>query len=184
MNAIDNLREMNHMAMLDKLKLPDEEFEEWLESIGLLHAFQECDLCGEQMKIFQANANWICHKVIRRSATVLLPIIRRHIRPGSTLMSDMWRAYGGINAMPQRYHHWTINHTYNFVDPNDRRKHTQTIESKWQKWRANVRRKYGIHDKQYQEHLWEFNWRERFGKRTEVFFNFWSQVAALYPCNR
>ena len=30
--------------------------------------------------------------------------------------------------------------------------------------------------------LKEFNWRERFGQRNMVFYNFWSQVAALYPC--
>uniref|UniRef100_A0A914ECB8 Uncharacterized protein n=1 Tax=Acrobeloides nanus TaxID=290746 RepID=A0A914ECB8_9BILA len=28
----------------------------------------------------------------------------------------------------------------------------------------------------------EFNWRERFGRRNVAFFNFWSQVAVMYPC--
>jgi hypothetical protein len=50
--------------------------------------------------------------VIRRSATILLPLIQWHVRPGTKLVSDLSRAYGGIQALPQRYHHWIVNHTY------------------------------------------------------------------------
>jgi hypothetical protein len=69
-------------------------------------------------------------QAIRRSAAVLLPLIRQHFRPGKKLVSDMWRAHSGIQALPQRYRHWVIKHTYYFVDSVDRRIHTQTIESK------------------------------------------------------
>jgi hypothetical protein len=40
------------------------------------------------------------------------------------------------------------------------------------KWRANVRRKYGIYDKLYDLHIADFNWHERFGRTNEVFSNF------------
>lgn len=311
MNANDELRDMNLRELYQKMEqLTDEEFDDWLESMGLLHAFQVCDSCGNRMRP-TGTLMYVCHRrrcrrgntkpqkgryagtffehahishklifllsyfwaqglgtmekvefetkighnaivdyyqkfrkicdlhfqvhpifigghnvvveidesfitarkgrrgrrvrrypfwlfggvergtgcsfllpVIRRSAAVLMTRIRHHVRPGTILASDMWRAYGGIQALPQRFRHWVINHRYHFVDPANRRIHTQSIESKWQKWRANVRRKYGIHDKQYQEHLWEFNWRERYGRTHEVFFNFWSQVAALYPCHQ
>uniref|UniRef100_A0A914DCT6 Uncharacterized protein n=1 Tax=Acrobeloides nanus TaxID=290746 RepID=A0A914DCT6_9BILA len=42
---------------------------------------------------------------------------------------------------------------------------------------------YGIYDKQYDLHIAEFNWSERFGQTKEIFYNFWSQIAAQYPCN-
>ena len=52
-----------------------------------------------------------------RKAATLLQLIGQHVRPATTLSSDMWRSYGGIRAMPQRFQHWVIYHTYHFVDP-------------------------------------------------------------------
>ena len=53
-----------------------------------------------------------------RSAATLLPIIQTAIRPGTTIMSDLWRAYGGIVAMQgMGFNHLTVNHSLNFVDP-------------------------------------------------------------------
>lgn len=37
--------------------------------------------------------------VPRRDAATLLPIIQRHIVPGSTIWSDQWAAYGGLNQL-------------------------------------------------------------------------------------
>ena len=66
--------------------------------------------------------------VSNRRATTLLPIIQGSIRPGTTIMSDMWTAYGGIQAMG--YAHLTVNHTYEFVDPITGA-HTQNVENSW-----------------------------------------------------
>lgn len=41
-----------------------------------------------------------------RKAATLLQLIGQHVRPATTLSSDMWRSYGGIRAMPQRFQHW------------------------------------------------------------------------------
>jgi hypothetical protein len=113
----------------------------------------------------------------RRTAAMLITMISLHVRLETTIMSDMWGAYrarrNGTQA--QRlffYLHFMINHTFHFVDPVNPSIHTQTIEYKWQKWRANVHRKYGIHGKQYDLHIIKFNWRELFGRMNEVFYNF------------
>ena len=34
----------------------------------------------------------------------------------------------------------------------------------------------------YATYLPEYMWRKRFGEHENVFYNFWSQVAELYPC--
>ncbi|XP_028970911.1 uncharacterized protein LOC105030231 isoform X2 [Esox lucius] len=65
-----------------------------------------------------------------RSQETLIPIIRRHVRRGSTILSDCWRAYvRSLNRLG--YNHQTVNHTNNFVDPQSGY-HTQHIERAWQ----------------------------------------------------
>ena len=63
--------------------------------------------------------------VERRDKEILLPIIRAQILPGARVMSDMWKAYYCLQD--EGYHHLTVNHRLNFVDP-DTRAHTQSIE--------------------------------------------------------
>ena len=50
-----------------------------------------------------------------RSAATLLPIIQVSIRPGTTVISYSWRAYGGVAALG--YNHLTVDHSMNLVDP-------------------------------------------------------------------
>uniref|UniRef100_A0A914DHZ7 Uncharacterized protein n=1 Tax=Acrobeloides nanus TaxID=290746 RepID=A0A914DHZ7_9BILA len=62
MNAINELRYMNLKDLYEKMRLSNQEFDDWLESMGLLHAFQVCDFCGDHMKPDGRNRTWICHK--------------------------------------------------------------------------------------------------------------------------
>ena len=55
-------------------------------------------------------------------------------------MSDMWRAYGGINALG--FGHMQVNHTYNFVDPGTGA-HTQNIENAWKNGKMRNKRQHG-----------------------------------------
>ena len=55
-----------------------------------------------------------------RSKHTQLPIIQQYILPGTTIISDEWRAYHDIGILP-------VNHSQNFVD----RAHTQSIECYW-----------------------------------------------------
>ena len=65
--------------------------------------------------------------VERRNAATLLPIIHQHIRPGTMVYSDEWRAYNQVGNLPGLEHR-TVNHSLFFVDPVTG-VHTQTIES-------------------------------------------------------
>ena len=62
-----------------------------------------------------------------RDAATLLPIIQRHVAPGTIVHSDQWRAYTRVAGVVS---HQTVNHSINFVDPTTA-VHTQHIESYW-----------------------------------------------------
>ncbi|VDL82932.1 unnamed protein product [Nippostrongylus brasiliensis] len=66
--------------------------------------------------------------VRRRGVQTLERIIRRHILPGITIVSDSWRAYNNLTSLPMFYWHLFVNHRLNFVNPTTGA-HTQNIES-------------------------------------------------------
>lgn len=63
----------------------------------------------------------------------LLPIIKDWILPGTTIISDYWRAY---NCLEQEgYQHLRVNHSLTFKDP-ETGAHTNSIESSWRAAKA------------------------------------------------
>ena len=66
--------------------------------------------------------------VADRSAYTLVSIISENILPGTTVISDCWKAYSSLNS--EGFSHLTVNQSVNFVDP-ETSAHTNTIESTW-----------------------------------------------------
>ena len=54
-------------------------------------------------------------EVDHRDAATLLPLIQHHIRPGSIIYSDEWKAYSRITATTGMSHE-SVNHSLHFVD--------------------------------------------------------------------
>lgn len=65
-----------------------------------------CEEYNPPRPIFQVVPN--------RAANTLVPIIRHHIKAGTTVVTDCWAAYRTLN---QFFDHQTANHSRNFVDP-------------------------------------------------------------------
>jgi len=60
----------------------------------------------------RASNTLIMYPVNDRSRSTLLPIIKRHVAPGSTIYSDEWSAYCDLNS--EGYRHFTVIHKYTF----------------------------------------------------------------------
>ena len=113
--------------------------------------------------------------VPRRDAATLLPIITRYVAPGSTIISDCWRAYNTLGL--QGYTHLTVNHSINFVDPNTGAC-TNHIENYWQHAKQRNKREYGTARTQLDSYLIEYMWRARYHKNMQTFIE---HVRAVYP---
>ena len=76
----------------------------------------------------QSPALVVMMTVPDRSVQTLLPIMQRHLRNGTIVHSDQWRAYNRVQQLPSVAQHGTANYSLSFVDPTTG-VHTQNIES-------------------------------------------------------
>lgn len=104
-----------------------------------------------------------------RRRETLEECIRISIRPGSIIMSDMWKSYSGIEGIIGKdYRHCTVNHSKNFVDQ-ETGAHTQSVESMWAKAKRRNKKECGTHRSMIDSYLCEFMWRQR--NSNEDFFD-------------
>jgi len=97
--------------------------------------------------------------VPNRSKETLMPIIISKILPGTTIISDKWRAYRTIANLPDMIHQ-TVNHSLNFVDPITGA-NTQRIERLWKNAKERNKRQNGTHRHMLRSYMCEFMWRRR-----------------------
>ncbi|KAF7685571.1 hypothetical protein CDIK_3680 [Cucumispora dikerogammari] len=65
-------------------------------------------------------------------------MLKRHVRLESTVITDEWRGYSGIDKVFSR--HLKINHSKYFVDPFNPLMHTQEIESLWGRLKRYIKK--------------------------------------------
>ena len=77
--------------------------------------------------------------VENRDSETLVRLIKDYIKPGTTIISDYWKAYDCLEE--EGFVHLKVNHSINFVDPVTGA-HTNTIERRWRDVKSLVP-KYG-----------------------------------------
>lgn len=115
------------------------------------------------------NTNWIFGGIVRgnntecfiefveeRNRKTLHEVISRRINPGSIICSDNWKAYGNlVELLPEMKFkgHKKVNHSKNFVNPEDPEAHTQNIEAFWSMFKRKLKKcggeKYGSQIEDY-----------------------------------
>lgn len=99
-----------------------------------------------------------------RTAQTLQNIILQHVRPGSTIHTDLWRGYFGLGAIQgldghALFTHLTVNHSLFFRDP-ETNVHTNTIEGLWNGLKICITPRGRCQDGM-NERLTEFLWRRQ-----------------------
>jgi len=92
-----------------------------------------------------------------RSAATLIPIIKRWILPGTTVLSDCWKAYSSLER--EGFIHETVNHSVHFVS--DSGTHTNTIESTWNALKKSLP-KFGTAKDMYNSYFAEYCIRHKY----------------------
>ena len=114
--------------------------------------------------------------VITRNADTLIPIIQRHVIPGTTIVSDCWGAYNRLGELG--YVHRTVNYSRNFVDPVTGA-HTNSVECLWSKLKYRNKKECGTSRRLLHTYLAEYQWRRLYGNN--AFRNIVDHIRRLYP---
>ena len=77
--------------------------------------------------------------------------------------------------MGRRYIHKTVNHSKEFVKKEDKKIHTQNIESLWQKLKRRHKTEFGTADTTFESYMNEFVWKQQFGG-DDCLFHLISQI--------
>lgn len=92
-----------------------------------------------------------------RSTATLLPIIKAHVHEGSTVLTDMWKAYDCLQF--HGFVHQSVNHSKYFKDPHTGT-HTNTIEGMWNGLKIQIKPRSRTSEK-IDFCLWEAVWRRQ-----------------------
>ncbi|XP_066925007.1 uncharacterized protein [Clytia hemisphaerica] len=115
--------------------------------------------------------------VEKRDKKTLIPIIERYILPGTTIISDCWKAYDCLSQ--KDYEHLKVNHSVEFVNSNG--DHTNKIEGHWRQAKKNLP-PFGVKKYLFSSHLAEFMWRYTH-KESDHFIQFINDVTKVYSPN-
>jgi IS1 family transposase len=74
--------------------------------------------------------------VADRTEKTLMCLLQEHVEVGTHIISDCWSSYSRIASYG--YTHSSVNHSENFVAPEDPNTHTQTIERTWRSLKENI----------------------------------------------
>ena len=124
----------------------------------------------------RGSKNCFLVQVPSRGSDVLLDVIKTWIRPGTTVISDCWKAYDCLST--EGFVHQSVNHSMIFVDPHSGA-HTQNIKRIWREVRGGIPR-FGRTKNHMAGYLAEFLFKRKYSAYTERIHAFFSMVAQLY----
>lgn len=116
--------------------------------------------------------------VAKRDRHTLLAVIKQYILPGTTIISDCWKAYDCLKF--EGYQHLKVNHSLNFKDP-ETGAHTNGIEGLWAHAKGNIPTA-GRKAEHIPLYLAEFQWKKFAAKpNTARFEELLFEIARQHP---
>ena len=104
---------------------------------------------------------FILKTVEARDLRILSELLRQFIVENPTIMSDKWAAYlSYFSNNRDIFNHYSVNHSENFVNPNNLSIHNQTIEVFWSILKGCIRSKKLTQREKLETYIAEFRWRK------------------------
>ena len=116
----------------------------------------------------------------KRDRYTLEPLIKKHIKIGTHIISDTYRAYNKIKDIPG-YTHSTVNHRKNFVDEEDPNVHIQNMEATWRVAKHHNKVRCGTHRSMLKGYLCEFMYRRLHRNCEDIFHQILKDISEFTP---
>ena len=134
----------------------------------------------------RSSNTMIMYPVNDRSRSTLLPIIKRHVEPGSTIYSDGWSAYCDLNS--EGYRHFTVLHKYTFksfyrnVGTGEIQEvHINRVKGAWRHAKTHFKKISGTLLPLFEGHLAKVMWRSEV--KGNVYVPFFDLLKTVYHLN-
>ena len=98
--------------------------------------------------------------VPNRKHDTLKEVLLRRVEPESLICSDCWAGYKNLNEC--NFYHGRVNHSTNFLNPENPIIHTQTIECIWGQVKKMIKQKSAFNRKFIEDYMFEFIYRKKF----------------------
>jgi IS1 family transposase len=135
-------------------------------------------VCRETKDVFSVIVD-------KRDKHTLHRLIERFVAKGTNIFTDMWSSYKTIpqDLAHMEYAHAEVNHSKNFLNPNDPDCHTQTIERNWRTERGYIPKTSTVYNLESYNFLYlyamKFEWDDKHpGRRFDLFC---SHISRVYP---
>ncbi|KAH7689675.1 Transposase, partial [Aphelenchoides avenae] len=104
----------------------------------------------------EKKALWWFGGICRETRDVFLCYVEEYVHEDSIIVSDQWAAYRRLCTVG--FEHFTVNHSKNFVAPEDCTVHTQRIECHWGVAKQHLRERHAKHPEFIEGYLADGDW--------------------------
>ncbi|KAG0436895.1 hypothetical protein DMUE_3986 [Dictyocoela muelleri] len=111
--------------------------------------------------IERGSNNFLIRNIDNRTKDELLRVIQETVLENTQIHSDMWSSYMSIFSSSQDYTHLSVNHSQNFVNP-ENGDHTQSIEALWSRLKSTLRSKFQRRHDYLESYIDEFCFKSKF----------------------
>ena len=142
---------------------------------GNPYGHRQCWVLGGKCRQTKECFLEICEGGLRNKE-VLHEIIKRRVEEGTTIYTDMWKGYHGLETLNFDWEmgRTTVNHSKNFVNPENKNCYTNGIEAKWREVKRELPSSGRYRLKEYLPiHCWLLDCKRRNEDR------FWSLMSIL-----
>uniref|UniRef100_A0A915CNN8 ISXO2-like transposase domain-containing protein n=1 Tax=Ditylenchus dipsaci TaxID=166011 RepID=A0A915CNN8_9BILA len=133
-----------------------------------------CDFCERELEISR-EAVVDYNSFLREVCAWKIAVANNDKKIGGF---DCWNAYTQVG---KEFEHFKINHSLNFIDPDDPTIHTQNVESMWRGPKNDNRKRMGTNRNFLESYMAEYMWRSSLPADADVFQVMLDEIKTMWP---